>query len=102
MDSQSRILGMISGLQQRRAKTNSVINIVMLIHTNNVFFQNHKILLRRGSSESRVREALYISGMPAPGEYSARCSRTTLKDAVGVSPSVKSLKFTFNFWVSDM
>lgn len=93
---------MIRGLQQRRAKRNSIVNNVMLTHTNNVVFQYHSILLIKGSSDSSVKEAVYISGTPPPGWNSARCSMITLKHAVGMKPSVKPFKSTFNFWDSDV
>lgn len=88
-------------LQQMRAKTNSSVKIVMLIHTNNGLFQNHIAFFNRGSSDSKVRNAAYISGIPAPGRNSALCSITTLKQTVGTSFSVNPQKFILKFCVSD-
>lgn len=94
-------LGIINGLQQIRVKSISVINNIMLIHTNIVFFQFHINLLKNGSSDSRVTDASYIWGIPTPGWYSARCSIVTFKQAVGTSPSINPLNFRFRVWDSE-
>ena len=94
--------GIITCRQQTRVNSNCVINDIMLIHINMVFLQYHIILFNRGSSDSRIREASYISGIPAPGRYSARCSIVIFKQAVGTSPSVKPLNFRLRVCDSDM
>jgi hypothetical protein len=94
--------GIITCRQQTRVNSNCIINDIMLIHINMVFLQYHIILFNRGSSDSRIREASYISGIPAPGRYSARCSIVIFKQAVGTSPSVKPLNFRLRVCDSDM
>jgi hypothetical protein len=94
-------LGITRGLQQTRVKSISIINIIILIQTKIVLFQFHITLLNRGSSDSRVMDASYISGIPAPGWYSARCSIVTFKQEVGTSPSTNPRNLRFRVWDSE-
>lgn len=95
-------LGIITDLQHIRANSNSIINKTMQIHMNMVFFQYHIILFKRGSSDSSTMDASYISGIPAPGLYSALCPIITFKQEVGTSRSVKPFIFNARVWDSDM
>lgn len=97
-----RVLGMSKGLQQTKVNSTPVVNNVILSHIKIVLLQYHIILLKKGSSESRMRDASYSSGIPAPDLNSARCSSTTLKQAVGTVPSCKPLIFRFKIWVSEL
>ena len=87
-------LGIMIGLQKTIVHNTSIMNDAIVTHTNIVFFQYHNILLNRGSSDARVKDVSYNSGIPAPGRYSARCSIVTFKQAVGTTPSLKPLNLT--------
>lgn len=98
----------IIGLQQRRRRNNSVVNIVILNHTNNVFLQYQISLLSPGCLDSRVSDAECITGIPAPRCNSPRCSIVTFMQEVGVlaaaaagAGSTKPLNCIFNSCASD-
>lgn len=95
------VLGIIADLQHTRANNNSTTNNVILTQTNIVFLQYHRIRLKNGSSDSRCKNALYTSGIPAPGRNSALCSSITFKQAVGRADSVYPLNFRFRVCDSD-